>query len=298
MIHQTVHGLDDFHYVDTKMLGNDEQMAAYILDGEVTAIVDPGLSTGKDRLLKALDELDVKTTDLDAIILTHIHLDHAGAAGFLAEQYPNADIYCHKRGVEYLADEEKLKRLIESVRRAVGNLADEYGTAKLIPKDRFVPLTGGESIDLGERTLDVINAPGHAPHQVCLYSPDDRALFTADECGEYLRGEVLPTTPPPNFDLAANQETLATLAAFEVDTLLYPHFGPRHGVGVAFEEYADVLGAWVEEIRDRWCTHGDIEDVVETFVAAGEGPKYRVWDDQVARELTRMDVNGALQYVR
>jgi glyoxylase-like metal-dependent hydrolase (beta-lactamase superfamily II) len=298
MKYETVYGLDGVHVVDTKMLGNDEQMAAYILDGDATAVVDPGLSTGKDLLLDALDELGVETTDLDAIILTHIHLDHAGAAGFLAERYPNADVYCHERGVEFLADEEKLERLIESVRRAVGDLADEYGTAKPIPKERFVPLSGGESVDLGDRTLETVDAQGHAPHQVCLYSPNDRALFTADECGEYLRGEVLPTTPPPNFGLTANHETLATLATLDIDTLLYPHFGPRPRVDGAFEEYANVLDAWVKEVRDRWRTHGNIDDVVEAFVADDNGPKYRVWDDPIARELTRMDVKGALRYIR
>lgn len=298
MIHEPVDGLDGVHCVDTKMLGNDGQMAAYVVDGDSTAVVDPGLSTGRDRLYEALDELDVAPADLDAIVLTHIHLDHAGAAGFLAEKYPNADVYCHERGIEFLSDEERLDRLIESVRRAVGGLADSYGTAKPIPEERFVPLSGGESIDLGDRTLRTIEAPGHAPHQVCLYSPDDRALFTADECGEFLRGELLPTTPPPDFDLAANRETLETLATLDVETLLYPHFGPRHGAAGAFEEYADVLESWVEEVRERWQTHGDADRVVETFVADESGPKYRVWDDPVAREITRMDVRGALRYVR
>lgn len=297
----TVHSVttsDDIYYVDTKMLGHDEHMAAYLIDGERTVIIDPGLSTATKRILDALDELGVEPTAVDDIVLTHIHLDHAGAAGFLAEACPDANVYCHEVGIDFLVDENELQKLVSSVHRAVGDLADRYGTAKPIPRERFKPLSGDETIDLGDRSLDVIHATGHAPHQVCLYCPEEKVLFTADECGEYLGGDLHPTTPPPNFNLEANLASLDTLASFDVEALLYPHFGPRYEVDGVFTEYACVLQEWVEEVTEQWMTHRDVQRVVQEFVERGDNPNFELWESSTAAELTRMDIEGTLRYVR
>lgn len=291
-----VNSCDDIYCIDTKMLGHDEYTAAYIVDGDEVTIVDTGLSTATDRILDALDELGIDTTDVETIALTHIHLDHAGAAGFLAERCPNARVLCHERGIEFLSDEERLTTLIESVHRAVGDLADRYGTATPIPEERFTSLSGGETVSLGDRELEVIAASGHAPHQVCYYETKNQALFTADECGEYLGGELLPTTPPPNFDLEKNIDSLHRLAEYDVETLLYPHFGPKHDVDGTFEEYEAVLREWVEEVEAEWEEHRDRQRVVEAFQSR-DHPHPDQWDDTSVDEVVRMDVEGALRYV-
>lgn len=292
-----VSGCNDIYCIDTKMLGHDEHTAAYVVDAEDVTIVDTGLSTALDRILDGLDELGIDVTDVTTIALTHIHLDHAGAAGFLAERCPNARVLCHERGVEFLSDEEKLAKLTESVHRAVGELADRYGTATPIPEERFVSLSGGETVSLGDRELEVIAADGHAPHQVCYYETENKALFTADECGEYLEGELLPTTPPPNFDLENNVESLRRLREYDVETLLYPHFGPKDDVAGTFDEYEAVLREWVNDVEAEWEQYGDRQRVVEAFQARGS-PFPGQWDEASRDEIVRMDVEGALRYIR
>lgn len=111
------------------------------------------LSTAIDHILDGLDELEIDTGDIETIALTHIHLDHAGAAGFLAEQCPNARGLCHERGIKFFFDEERLTTLLESVHRAVGDLADRYGTATPIPEERFTSLSGGETVSLGDEVI-------------------------------------------------------------------------------------------------------------------------------------------------
>lgn len=288
---------DDIYCIDTEMLGHEEHTAAYIIDGEDVTIVDTGLSTAVDPILDGLTELEIDPTDVTTIALTHIHLDHAGAAGFLAEKCPNARVLCHERGISYLSNEEKLTKLIESVHRAVGDLADRYGTATPIPEERFTSLSGGETLSLGDRELEVIEASGHAPHQVCYFETENRALFTADECGEYLAGELLPTTPPPNFDLEANVESLQRLKEYESETLLYPHFGPKHDVGGTFDEYEAVLREWVNDVEAAWNEQKDRQSVRETFQAR-DHPYYQQWDESAADETIRMNVEGALRYIQ
>lgn len=291
-----VDGHEQLYLVDTEMLGEEGHMAAYIFAGDEPAVVDPGLSTGVDHVLEALRELQIDTAEVEHVILTHIHLDHAGGAGYLVEECENADVLCHEMGVDFLSDEDRVEKLIESVHSAVGDLAEQYGTARPIPRDRFVSLSGGETVEVGDRTLDVIAAPGHAPHQLCFHEPDERLLFTADECGEYLGGQLLATTPPPNFDLEENLDTLDRLKGLDVDTLLYPHYGPRPYTDGVFDDCQSVLRSWVAEVERAWEEHGDTEAVVREILDS-DHPHYEVWSDPVAENTIEMNVRGALRYV-
>lgn len=294
----SVRGHDELHYVDTGMLGHDERMAAYVIDGTEPTVIDPGLSTATDRLLEGLDELGLAPESVEHIILTHIHLDHAGAAGFLADRCPGATVHCHEIGAHFLSDEAKLSKLLTSVRQNAGALADDYGTAQPIPDERFDALSGGERVDLGDRALEVIATAGHAPHHICLYGPDEGVLFTGDECGEYIAGTMLPTTPPPNFALDKNLNSLDRLAEYNVETLLYAHYGPRYDIEGAFVEYSSVLREWVDTVEERWRACLDGREVARSIVEGDNAPHFARWNGGVAAERARIDVEGALEYLK
>lgn len=292
-------GCSDVYTVDAKFLGHDRHTAVYVVDAERTAIVDTGASPGVHHVLDALDSLGIPRDEVDYILPTHLHLDHAGGMGYLAEECPEAEVVIHEFAVPYVTDTagDKIEELLESVRRTVGELAGGYGTLKPVLRERVRGVSDDDSVDLGDRVLEVIGAPGHAPHQVCFYETSNDALFTADEVGMYLGGELVPTTPPPTFDLDRSLDSVDRLQEYDAEVLLYPHYGGRRDVDDALTEFRSAVVEWVEDVRAVWRELGDRDAVVREFQSR-DHLYYRLWDDLSARETIRMDVEGALLYVQ
>lgn len=285
---EAVTGCDGIAAVDVPMFGMERVTSPYIVDAPEPAIVDTGPADGADVILDALDELGIARADVSYIVPTHAHLDHAGSAGCLADACENATVLCHRNGVEYLTDESRLDHLTESVERAIGMPAP-YGEPRLLDRARCRVVGGGETLDLGDRTLDVIDAPGHAPHQFCLYDRLTEGLFTADAAGmNFPAGGHRPTTPPPDFDLEEALETVDELLAFEPERLLYAHFGAGEP-GEAREElrrYREMLPAYVEEIDEARERHGS-----DVGAITGElQPEWGHWS-------LSTDVAGVLRYL-
>ncbi|MDY6764091.1 MAG: MBL fold metallo-hydrolase [Halobacteria archaeon] len=289
-------GYDDLYIVDTRLSGHERHCASFILDAEKTAIIDTGASPGVNHIFDALEEVGIERDEVDYIAPTHVHMDHAGGAGYLADECENATIICHEIGVDYLSDPEKIEKLVKSVHRAVGEMAEGYGDLKPIPRERFEPVTGGEKIDLGDRHLEVIYAPGHAPHQVCFYESKNDAIFTADEAGMWLYGEVKPTTPPPNFNYDRCLKSLEEFKEYGPEKIVYTHFGVRDDPLKALDEYADVLTNWVNEIKEAKEKYGDEQRIIEE-IAERESLYYDIWNETSAKETIRMDVQGVLKYL-
>ncbi len=280
-------------YVDTGLYGIEEYGAVYLLDGERPALVETGIGKHFDRVLDLLDTAGVARADLEYIIPTHVHLDHAGGAGFLAEACPNATVAIHERGVRHLVDPG---RLVAGTKAAVGDRWRHYVEPEPIPESRLTPLDDGDEIDLGDRTLEAIETPGHAPHHHSLYLPDEDALFPADAAGLYVQstGAVRPTTPPPDFDLDQNLRDLERLRSLEPAVLLYSHFGPVADPAV-LTEYEHVLSEWVETVRR---VHEDSPDEATTIEHILEREStVAVWGKEHSLAETAMNVRGVLGYL-
>jgi hydroxyacylglutathione hydrolase len=231
--------------VDVEHFGEAGLGGAYILLGEgEAALVDTGPSLARDRILGALEFLGIPRAMVRWIFLTHIHLDHAGGAGVLVPELPKARVVVHPRGVKHLVDPS---RLLFSTQSATGPRFRFYGTAVPIPEERLLPASDGETLRLGSQEVRVIDAPGHAPHHLCFFLPGAGLLFTGDAVGLYLKGRLLPTTVPPNFDLELWLSTLDRLSALRPQKLLFAHFGP--GEADLIGEYKKLLLAWVERVR-------------------------------------------------
>ena len=276
------------------MLGHEGHTAVFVVEGRETALVETGLSTTRDRVKR---ELASEGVEPDYIVPTHLHLDHAGATGFLAEEY-DATVVCHPNAHDFFVDEEKVEKLVESVRRAVGGLGEAYGTAKPVEGEVRV-LEDGEELDLGGRTLEAAHVHGHAPHQFALYDDETRSLFTADEAGMYLDDELVHTTPPPNFDLETNLDSLDSLARYDATSLIYTHFDARgeneEDVRDALDEYRRVLTDWVESVEEAYERLGDAEAVADEVIVQADFPEK--WDEESVREMVKMDVQGAVMYL-
>jgi glyoxylase-like metal-dependent hydrolase (beta-lactamase superfamily II) len=264
-------------YVDLHFLGKPEIIATAILHGpRGLALVDPGPSTTLEHLTGALERKGFRVADVTQLLLTHIHLDHAGASGSLVKLNPGIEVFVHERGATHMADPE---RLLASASRLYGeDMGPFWGEFLPVPADRLRPLRGGETIDAGGRELRVAYTPGHAWHHVSYFDPSSRIAFVGDAAG-IRRGSgayVMPPTPPPDIDLDAWRESEARILAWDPDTLFLTHFGPFHGAREHFRELWRNIESWSRIVR-RLIADGTLD----------ESARERMFVDETLRELRR-----------
>lgn len=283
----------DYYYLDTGMYDTERYGSMYIVDAERPALIDTGIGTNYEYILEAMAEIGIAPEELEIIAPTHIHLDHAGGAGFLAEECPNADVCIHEIGARHLVDPE---RLIEGTKMAVEDQWAYYAEPKPVPEERITELSDGETIDLGDRVLDVHHAPGHAPHQVIYHDPDHQVIATGDAAGIWVpqTESIRQTSPPSNFDLEACLSDVETIRSLAPETLLFGHFGPAPASDELLDEYKEVLTNWVEAVEQKRAELAD-EAVIEYFVENTEMDE--VWGERKARAEERLNTRGVLAYL-
>ena len=202
-------------------------------------IVDPGPASSVDGLLEALDGVEPRK-----ILLTHIHLDHAGAAGSLVDRNRRIQVLVHEVGAPHVADPS---RLLASAGRLYGSDMERlWGEVRPVPQDRIRALHGDESIAVAGRTLQVAYTPGHASHHVTYFDEASGIAFVGDTAG-IRRGAgtfVMPPTPPPDVDLEAWRASADRILAWNPDTLFLTHFGAFRGARTHFQELFERLAEW------------------------------------------------------
>jgi glyoxylase-like metal-dependent hydrolase (beta-lactamase superfamily II) len=288
---------DRVYILDTYALGQSGTVGAYLIKGPKPTLVDCGYASSYQSVLSGLAEAGVMPTDMRYIVPTHVHLDHAGAAGRLLKEMPNAEVVAHERSVPHLVDPT---RLIESSTRVFGpTIMGLYGAPDPIPSGRVTAVGEESKLDLGGGfTATLIHTPGHAPHQISVLLDDTKALLTADAVGIVYPGmkALIPTTPPPSFNPSELVATVASLRQMTPSELLVPHFGVRKDVDWVFDRTVDLVQLWVEKVKVLWKQGKSLDEV---SVAMEED----VLRDAGATELTiyakvsvRTSVMGILHY--
>ncbi len=227
---------EDIYLIDCLFAGLPRQCGVFLVAGERAALVDTGPSVTADIVLEGLDTLGVEK--LDYIVLTHLHMDHAGAVPFLLQRSPEARVLVAERSMRFLKDPG---RMVESAGRSLGRIAPHYGTLLPIAPERVAPLAEELVLELGGgKALEAFEAPGHSRGHFVFRESSSRAVFCGDCLGHYIEkpGYVYPATPAPEFDLEASLASARRLLELEPEVLLFPHFGssrqPEHTVA-AFE---------------------------------------------------------------
>src|SRR5215216_2930515 len=238
--------------IDLNFLGTEHVIASFLLLGERdAAIVETGPTSCLEYLKGGLEDHGVSPEDVRRVFLTHIHLDHAGASGHLAEILPNATFYVHEVGHPHVVDPSKL---LKSATRIYGERMDElWGEARPVPEDRIEILKGGEELEAAGGFLVAHYTPGHAYHHLAYLEPGSGALFSGDVAGIRLPGQsyVRPPTPPPEIDLEAWVQSIGLIRRLSPESLYPTHFGRFDDVGRHLGELEQRLQDWVLFVEER-----------------------------------------------
>jgi glyoxylase-like metal-dependent hydrolase (beta-lactamase superfamily II) len=253
--------------IDTRMAGYEGITAGYLIRSDRPCLVETGTAPSAPVVRDALALLGIGAGDLATVVVTHIHLDHAGGAGDIAAMYQGAQIVVHQRGARHLADPS---RLMASARQVYGDALDRFfGVLLPVPADRIVALDDTGTIDLGGgRRLDSYYSPGHARHHVGLLDSASGDLYTGDAAGVYIpdTGDLRPATPPPDFDLEVTLASLRRFAALQPARLLFSHYGPVTEPGQTLDRSAEEIRVWVDETRQARAAGLDLDHAVAMVV--------------------------------
>ncbi len=274
--------------IDLLHLGLDGAIGAYLVPGAEPTLVDPGPATTLDRLRDRLAAAGVGSDDLRHIVLTHVHLDHAGATGHLVELFPEAVVHVHAQGAPHLADPT---RLVASTRRTFGEAHDRlWGEVRPVPRDRIRAWEPGGRLPW--RGFRPLATPGHIGHHLGWLDERDGTLYAGDAMGIILSPDAPthPATPPPAVDLRAWESTLEEISAVDPERFAVAHFGFHGNVRARcrlLQERLDALEARVRvalragdsddaaryerQVRDElesWARRERVDRYFDTFSAA------------------------------
>jgi len=253
----------DVHVIDTMMSGYSGITAGYVVLGDRPCLIETGTARSAPVVTEALSALGLGPDDLATVVVTHIHLDHAGGVGDIAAAYPQAQVVVHQAGARHLVDPS---RLMGSARRVYGSAMDDvFGELLPTPADRVRAVDDAAVIDLGGgRTLAAHYSPGHAKHHIGLLDSDTGDLYVGDAVGIYVpEADVLkPSTPPPDFDLEAAVGSLHLFGELSPSRLLFSHYGPVSAVSETLARSEEELRVWVELTRVARSDHLDLDHAV------------------------------------
>lgn len=279
---------DGIETIDLEFLGQRDVIAAALLHGPSgVAIVDPGPATTWPALLRELESRGMGVEDVRTVLVTHIHLDHAGACGVAAAALPNAEFVVHAHGARHMADPSKL---IASAARLYGDDMDRlWGEMRPLPTARMRVIEGGEIVEAAGRALRTAYTPGHASHHVSFFDESSGTAFVGDTAGIRRSGHpyVMPPTPPPDIDLDAWRDSTSRILEWRPRQLFLTHFGAYGEPEAHFHALWTRMDDWSTRVRASLSREDSDEARAEAFT-----------QEIVADLETQMDANQARGYAR
>lgn len=255
--------------LDDNWMGRPRSIATALLESDGhRAIVDPGPGSTIETLRKQLQAHGLSVSDLEAILLTHIHLDHAGATGALVRQNPRLAVYVHKRGAPHMTDPSKL--LASAERLWPNDLERLFGEMVPVAAENLHMLEGGETILLGARKIEVVYTPGHASHHVSYFENLEGVAFVGDTTGVRIQGHsyVMPATPPPDIDLQLWDSSFAAILERKPRRLFLTHFGFSGNPLEHIAQFRERLHRWMDTTENILKSAKSDAAAMESFMAA------------------------------
>jgi glyoxylase-like metal-dependent hydrolase (beta-lactamase superfamily II) len=254
--------------LDLNWTGRPRSIAAALLEsGGHHAIIDPGPASTLEALRARLFDQGLSINDLDAVLLTHVHLDHAGATGSLVRENPALPVYVHSKGAPHLADPSKL---LASAGRLWGDdLPRLFGETLSVPLQNLHILEGGESLPIGNGKLDILYTPGHAGHHVTYFDPQGGVAFVGDTAGIRIANGpyIMPATPPPDIDLAIWEQSFGSILNRRPARLFLAHFGFAENPAEHIAKFRDRLHLWAAITEKILQSATDETAALQSFLA-------------------------------
>ena len=255
--------------LDNLWMGRRRTIAAALLESDGhRAVVDPGPGSTLETLHSQLQACGFGVSDLDAILLTHIHLDHAGATGALVRENPRLAVYVHKNGGPHLVDPSKL--LASAERLWPHELHRLFGEVLPVPAENLRILEGGETLTLGSRKVEVVYTPGHASHHVSYFDKKEGVAFVGDTTGVRIEGNsyVMPATPPPDIDLGIWDASFAAILERKPARLFLTHYGYSDNPSEHILIFRERLHRWAMLTAEILRTAASDSAAMDSFMSA------------------------------
>lgn len=263
------------YLIDLGFQGRKEVVAAYLLvSDDDLALIETGPGSTIEHLDRAMKRLGFTFHDLTTVIVSHIHLDHAGAAGLIAGENPTVKVYVHPFGAPHLIDPTKL---IASATRIYGDqMVPLWGAFEPIHPDQVVALEDDQTLRVAGRSLQVIFTPGHAWHHVAVLDRSTGTLFTGDVAGVRMPGQryACAPTPPPDLDPGAWATSVARMQALAPRRLCLTHFGPVYDPVYHLDRVMPEVTTFVDlgvELFERGADQDRVRQAISARMAADLG---------------------------
>lgn len=242
---------ENLFYMDSRLIGSFGGSGVYLYVGDGLTLIETGSTIIASRILEAVGEIGYHERDIKRAIVTHIHLDHAGGAGWLVRRLPHMKVYVHERGVRHLLDPSMLIKSAEMVYGNIENILAFHGEILPIPDENLFPVSD-TILEIGSGiSLNIFDAPGHASHHLCLFEPEKGYLFAGEALGHYHpeSKRLTPAIAPPGFDLEASKETIKKIEKLSPRTICFSQYGQHRDSQYVIEESARQLNFYDELIK-------------------------------------------------
>ena len=251
-------------FIDLQFRGSPRVIATAILQGAGgVTLIDPGPTSCLPVLESGLRDRGLTLRDVRTVLLTHIHLDHAGATGTIAERVPGVGVYVHERGAPHMIDPA---RLLASTTRLWGDQMEAvWGAFQPVPAANVSVLKGGERLELSGRAITVAYTPGHAKHHVSFLDEHTGMAYVGDTAGVRVNDYLIAPTPPPDIDIEAWQQSLNTIDAWQPVSLFLTHFGPVSPARAHLARFRTTVAAAAETSREMIAAGGSDAEMSTRF---------------------------------
>lgn len=298
---------DGLHCIDLLFQARPGVIAAYLLeDAGERALIEIGPTSTLDTLLRGLDNLGVDPASILKILVTHVHLDHAGAAGTFIRRFPRAQLYVHEVGAPHMMAPE---RLLRSAERIYGEqMKSLWGAFEAVSEANIHVLVDGSVVKVGDASLTALYTPGHARHHVAFHEPERGALFTGDVAAVRMQGQtyVRPPAPPPDLDLTEWRESIGVIRAVSPRVLYLTHFGAFTDVEAHLGQIPGRLDAWRDLLLSAMNAGHDRAHLIDDLRSHGDREIAEATGSTDSQVLERyelaapyfMSVDGYLRYFK